>query len=135
MKIRMEVHDCVSFILVDSGNILLEKRSETKETDPGLIAIPGGHIEEGESKEQALIRELNEELNVFPESYGYLCSLYHPTTELQLIHYYVVTKWSGEMRVQEADEIVWYSSVSAPLSIEADQLALFEYQCRFSIYY
>ncbi len=124
----MEVTNCVSFLLVGDGKILLEKRSQNKETDPGLIAIPGGHIEAGENQEQALTRELKEELNFLPESYGYLCSLYHPTTELQLIHYYVVTRWRGEMKVQEADDVLWYSLTNAPLAIEVDQIALSEYQ-------
>jgi 8-oxo-dGTP diphosphatase len=123
----MEIHECVSFLLVDSGKVLLEKRSILKESDPGLITIPGGHIEQGESHTDALVRELEEELGIQPKSFGFLCSLYHITTELQLIHYYVVTSWSGEMKVLEADEISWYQINQAPVGIEADQVALSEY--------
>ncbi|MEZ9543757.1 NUDIX domain-containing protein, partial [Vibrio sp. 10N.286.48.C11] len=68
----MDVHECVSFILINESQVLLEKRSESKETDPGLITIPGGHIEHGENQVQALFRELKEELNVIPTDYMYL---------------------------------------------------------------
>ncbi|BDR16122.1 hypothetical protein VspSTUT11_40980 [Vibrio sp. STUT-A11] len=91
----MKVHECVSFILVKNSQILLETRAKDKDTDPGAIAIPGGHMEPGEDQTQTLFRELKEELNVTPQSFLYLCSLYHPTIELQLIHYYIVTEWEG----------------------------------------
>ena len=124
----MEIHECVSFLLVDRGKVLLEKRSLSKETDPGAIAIPGGHIERGESRVQALIRELKEELDITPIAHQYLCSLYHPTGELQLIHYYVIHSWRGDIRVLEADEVAWHPITSAPVGLAADKVALSEYQ-------
>lgn len=123
----MKVHPCVSFLLIKDNAVLLEKRSMSKDSDPGLITIPGGHIEAGESQEQALFRELEEELTVKPLSTTYLCSLYHPTTELQLIHYYVVTRWQGEIKAIEADEVFWRSIKGCELDIAADQIAVKEY--------
>ncbi|WP_435249052.1 NUDIX hydrolase [Vibrio sp. nBUS_14] len=122
----MDIHECVSFILLNESQVLLEKRSDSKDTDPGLITIPGGHIEQGENQIQALFRELNEELNVIPTEYTFLCSLYHPTKELQLIHYFVVTQWQGEITAQEADSIAWYPLNFSPVGISADGVALKE---------
>ncbi|EID4334236.1 TPA: NUDIX hydrolase [Vibrio parahaemolyticus] len=122
----MEANDCISFIMLNGSKVLLEKRSEQKETDPGLITIPGGHIEYGETQIQALFRELNEELNVIPTEYKYLCSLYHPTKELQLIHYFIVTNWSGDITAHEADEVKWYSLQTNQVGIAADSIALKE---------
>jgi mutator protein MutT len=124
----MKANECISFLLINDKNVLLERRSKNKKLDPGLIALPGGHIEAGENREQALNRELMEELNLVSESSAYLCSLYHPTTELQLIHYYVVSKWQGEMKVLEADEVAWFSIFDTPVEIEADKVALSEYR-------
>ncbi|MEZ8573602.1 NUDIX hydrolase [Vibrio splendidus] len=124
----MVVHECVSFLLVDNDSVLLERRSEQKETDAGKINIPGGHIDGDESQVQALFREVREELNVSPLSYKYLCSLYHTTSELQLIHYYFVESWNGEISAQEAESVHWYPLSSAPVDIEADSLALAEFQ-------
>ncbi|PMH06336.1 NUDIX hydrolase [Vibrio splendidus] len=122
----MDLHECVSFILLNESRVLLEKRSEFKETDPGLITIPGGHIEHGENPIQALFRELDEELNIVPSDYKYLCSLYHPTKELQLIHYFVVNQWEGEITAQEADSVAWYSLNTAKVGIAVDGVALKE---------
>ncbi|WP_172380288.1 NUDIX hydrolase [Vibrio sp. Vb339] len=122
----MDVHECVSFILLNESQVLLEKRCESKETDPGLITIPGGHIEHGENQVQTLFREIDEELNVVPIDYQYLCSLYHPTKELQLIHYFIVSEWKGDITAQEADDVKWYSLGSAPIDKAADGIALKE---------
>ncbi|UTV30541.1 NUDIX hydrolase [Photobacterium atrarenae] len=124
----MKAHECVSFLLIEDGKLLLEKRAEDKATDPGLNAIPGGHIERGESQIQALFREVKEELDVTPKTYQFLCSLYHPTKELQLIHYYVVNAWEGALRSLEAETVEWYPVSAAPIDIRADQVALCEYQ-------
>nr|WP_321273930.1 NUDIX domain-containing protein [uncultured Vibrio sp.] len=122
----MKVHECVSFILVKNSQILLETRAKDKDTDPGAIAIPGGHMEPGEDQTQTLFRELKEELNVTPQSFLYLCSLYHPTIELQLIHYYIVTEWEGGLECYEADSIDWYTPNNAPVGTEVDRIALQE---------
>ena len=71
----MEVHECVSFILVKGDQVLLETRSKGKDSDPGMIAIPGGHMEKGESQPMTLLRELDEELNIKPQRSG-ICVLY-----------------------------------------------------------
>ncbi len=125
--LNMQVHECVSFLLILNGKILLEKRSKNKVCDPNLIAIPGGHIEENESQEVALVREITEELGIVPETYNYLCSLYHPTTELQLIHYYVVSLWSGDISALEADEVYWSSFSEIKVDTDVDKIAISEY--------
>ncbi len=124
----MKVFECVSFMLLKDEEVLLETRAKDKATDPGAIAIPGGHMEQGETQQQALFRELEEELNVIPQSFVYLCSLYHPTTELQLIHYYVVSDWQGEIECHEAESVDWYSPVDSPVGTEVDRVALKELQ-------
>jgi 8-oxo-dGTP diphosphatase len=123
----MRVHECVCFMFIDGDTVLLEKRTKDKACDPDIIAIPGGHMELGESQQQTLVREVIEELNVVPERYHYLCSLYHPTSELQLLHYYVVTQWRGDIAPSEADEVYWSTLHSAPVDTDADRVALTEY--------
>jgi len=51
-------------IVIKDGKILLMRR---KKNDAEYYAIPGGHIESGESPEIAAIRELKEETNLDAE--------------------------------------------------------------------
>lgn len=123
----MIVHECVAFILIDDGKVLLEQRSLYQGSGSALLNIPGGHIETGEDQVTALARELTEELTVQLESHQFLCSLYYPATELQLIHYYVVTKWSGVIQALEAEAVYWHEIADAPLKGDTDKIALSEY--------
>ena len=51
-----------AIIVNDRQEILIGQRPEGKDL-AGLWEFPGGKIEEGESKEEALVREIKEELN------------------------------------------------------------------------
>lgn len=99
---------CVCFLLLRDGHVLLERRRQDKAVDPGLIMVPGGHMEAGETHLQTLLREVREELGIEPVNVAYVCSLLHPTTELQLLHYYRVTSWQGEPVALEAEELIWF---------------------------
>jgi len=123
----LKVHECVAFILIDDGKVLLEQRAPHEGRGSGLLNIPGGHIETGENQVTALARELKEELNLELKSQQFLCSLYYPAAELQLIHYYVVTKWSGVIQALEAEAVHWHEISEVPLKGDTDKIALSEY--------
>ena len=120
--------ECVAFMLIADHQILVEKRSETKQLLPGAIAIPGGHLEEGESVEAALVRELREELNITPHEFSYVCTLLHQAEELRRIHYFVVERWVGDISALEAESLRWIplDDLSA-LDLEIDVLAVERY--------
>lgn len=81
------------------GRIFICKRSKTKKMFPDRYELVGGHIDQGEQPEEALVREIKEEIDldvivgapvyVFTEQVGekfymeavYLCSLKNPTDE------------------------------------------------------
>jgi 8-oxo-dGTP diphosphatase len=48
----------------ENGKILILKRSTTSKTNPGKWELPGGKVDQGESFDQALIREVYEETNL-----------------------------------------------------------------------
>lgn len=50
--------------IIKNNKILLQKRQNTGYCD-GMYCLPGGHVENGETQIEALIRELNEELNLY----------------------------------------------------------------------
>jgi 8-oxo-dGTP diphosphatase len=99
--------DCVTFILVRDGRVLAERRKLTKTLDPGALALPGGHVEPGESLEAALARELMEELGIVATRSRYLCMLPHYSDVLRRLHYFVIDAWTGGIANHEAESLHW----------------------------
>ena len=122
---RRAIADCVDGILVESGKFLVEKRRDDDDADPGLIELPGGHVNPGETLEDALRREMKEELGIDVEKAKLVQkSLYTATSgERQRIHYFHVEKWNGRIRSTEAERVYWESEVSN-LSIIPDRRAV-----------
>ena len=48
---RKRTAECVSGVLISDGAVLVEKRRADDDADPGLVLLPGGHVEVGESLE------------------------------------------------------------------------------------
>lgn len=78
---------------------------------PNLWEFPGGKIEEGESHEIALIREIQEELNIEIEVGENVEDTYfeYENFTIQLTSYFASVK-SGEMKATEHAELRWVTS-------------------------
>lgn len=120
----METVDTVAFILVRDGKILVEKRRMDKETDPGKVVIPGGHVEDGETHEEALKRELLEELGVTCNDFTFIARMPCETeTEIQMNHWYLCNNWKGTPASTEAEEI-YYISYPEELDLPNDRTVI-----------
>ena len=111
---RGTIADCVDGILVKGRKFLVERRRDDDDADPGLIEIPGGHVNPDETLEDALRREMKEELGIDVEKAKLIQrSLYRATNgERQRIHYFHVEKWKGGIRSTEAERVYWESEIS-----------------------
>jgi 8-oxo-dGTP diphosphatase len=100
----------VSIALIDSNNkILISKRPDKKHLS-GFWEFPGGKVEKNETPENAIIREVKEELNVdinnkciAPLSFS---EFDYKKFQLLLL-LYVCRRWEGEPQSMEKNEIKW----------------------------
>jgi 8-oxo-dGTP diphosphatase len=114
----METHHvCVGGVLVKEGHILLGHRSPNRALYPNVWDVFGGHVEANETPEDALIRELKEELGVEPKQWSYLDTITANTgNDVIESRIYVVTDWHGAPTNQQPEEhamIQWFSLQSA----------------------
>ena len=114
---------CACAILYRERKILLGRRSPYREFYPNVWDLIGGHCENRESPEQALLRELKEELDITPTKFREIEVLDEPNVEAYgeyQYYVYLVTDWNGVPRnhqPQEHSEVQWFS-VEEALGLE-----------------
>jgi 8-oxo-dGTP diphosphatase len=100
----------VACALVDPDNrILIAQRPEGKSL-AGLWEFPGGKVDAGESPEEALIRELREELGVETKTacLAPLTFASHNYDDFHLLMpLYVCRRWTGFPRSLEGQNLKW----------------------------
>ena len=99
--------------LVDKdGRILIAKRPFGKSM-AGLWEFPGGKVEFGETPEQALVRELSEELDIktWNSCLAPLTFASHSYEEFHLLMpLFICRKWEGIIKPKEKQKLKWVYS-------------------------
>lgn len=95
-------------ILKDDGRVLAARRSSSMDL-PGKWEFPGGKVEPGETPEEALIREINEELGILVRISRAMPAHVHHYREksIKLIPF-VCSVISGEVRLKEHQSWSWF---------------------------
>ena len=111
--------------LIRDGRVLLAHRHPLRRWYPDCWDLVGGHIEPGESPEQAVIRECLEELGV---------RIFNPrplpmtfTNPGITMNAFVVTHWQGNpvnAAPDEHDQLVWFTPADLPHLKLADPAVL-----------
>ena len=127
------MRNVVNALLLREGSVLLARRSPHRKAYPGLWSFPGGHVEAGETLEQALTREASEEVNVAPVIYSAVARIADPNTTSEPItyHMYAVREWRGEPSIinDEHTELRWFTFEEAKA---LPDLALEDYRLLFN---
>lgn len=101
---RVEV---VAAIIVNNGKLLLAQRPPQGD-QAGLWEFPGGKIEPGETQQQALQRELHEELGINAQPESYVTSNSHPVNgRLIQLHGWYVPCFTGTPVNRHHTALVW----------------------------
>jgi 8-oxo-dGTP diphosphatase len=101
------VVDVAVGVLMQGEEFLLTSRPEGK-VYAGYWEFPGGKLEAGESVEQALRRELQEELGIIigPAQVWKTQMVDYPHALVRL-HFCKVWDWQGELQMREAQSHAW----------------------------
>jgi 8-oxo-dGTP diphosphatase len=100
----------VACALLDAdGRILIAQRPPGKSM-AGLWEFPGGKVEAGETPEETLIRELDEELGITVREacLAPLAFASHAYPDFHLLMpLYVCRRWEGTVTAREAQQLAW----------------------------
>lgn len=97
----------VGVILGPDGRVLLGQRPDDKPW-PGWWELPGGKIEAGESIQEALHRELQEELGIeVTHSSPWVTYVHEYPKTIVRLAFCKVTAWKGEPRGLENQALAW----------------------------
>jgi 8-oxo-dGTP diphosphatase len=77
----------------------------------GWWEFPGGKVEAGETPQQALVRELQEELGIDVEcAYPWIMREHVYEHAHVRLHFFRVTEWRGELRDLQHDQLAWQTA-------------------------
>jgi len=104
---RQVVDVAVGVLIRPDGDFLLTSRPAGK-VYAGYWEFPGGKFEAGETVEQALSRELFEELGLHTQQIEpWRQELVDYPHALVRLHFCKVWQWSGELQMREAQSFAW----------------------------
>jgi 8-oxo-dGTP diphosphatase len=104
----MKVIEVVAAIIVNNNFILTTKRGYGPFVD--MWEFPGGKIELGESQEEALHREIMEELMIEIRIQEYFCTVDYDYPDFHLtMHCYICRMLSGTLTLLEHKDARWLS--------------------------
>ena len=104
------VHVAVGVIVNAQQQILIALRPDDSHQG-GLWEFPGGKVEQGETIQQALIRELQEELGIVAQRFAALTEIHHDYGD-KAVHLDVwwVHEFSGEPQGREGQPLQWLAA-------------------------
>jgi 8-oxo-dGTP diphosphatase len=116
---RLKLIASVYLILIRDGKILLLRRANTGYED-GNFSLPAGHLEEGESVREGVIREIREEIAIILDAENLHVShvMHRKKTDHQRIDFFITTEhFDGEPKNAEpekCDDLSWFPLDNLP---------------------
>ncbi len=108
----------VAVLQQTDGSFLLSSRPEGKPY-AGYWEFPGGKLEEGESVEQALKRELAEELDIqITQAHPWFSFIMRYTHATVRLHTWRVREWQGELRGLEGQQFIFQQLQQLPAQLD-----------------
>jgi len=118
----LEAVGVVVGIVVKGNKFLVERRRWDETVDPGIVCLPAGHVKPNEGLEDALKREMTEELGIQVNEMKFVCKNFYVASngERQHAYCYLVTEYEGKPVCKAAKEIFWEEDINN-MSLEVDR--------------
>ncbi len=124
MKIRHGIVCAAYLVLLKENKVLLLRRFNTGYED-GNYSLPAGHVEEGESVSDTMIREAKEEIdiNIKKEDIPLSHTMHRLKTDKndeRLDFFFTCKKWDGEIKnlePQKCDDLSWFDINDLPKNV------------------
>ena len=113
-------HRVVSGMLTQGDRVLMCHRRADRAWYPDVWDFPGGHLEDGETHQAALTRELREELGIESDGEGTFVARWVAADLSEDITFLHVHDWRGDLvnlAPDEHDDLAWFTLAEA-LSLE-----------------
>lgn len=97
----------VGIVFDKQKKLLIAQRPKGKHL-AGLWEFPGGKVEQGESKESALIRELDEEIGIIPTDYDFIKEIQYEYDDTHVtLLVFKIHEFQGHAKGLERQAIKW----------------------------
>ena len=109
---RTNAIEVVAAVIFREGKVLCVQRDKHEKEYVSLKwEFPGGKVEVGESREEALVREIEEELVVEIHELQYLTTVEHSYPDFHLtMHAYTCALKAGEVELREHLGLKWLAA-------------------------
>ncbi len=140
---RQKFLSAVYIVIIENEKVLLQKRQGTKYWN-GYLALPAGHLDEGENVYDAVIREAKEELSIDIEINNIVDTFAVNRTNNGLLPpyfdvYFVIKNYKGTIKINEPNkclELKWVDVNNLPndmIDYEKDAIKKWQDNIRFSV--
>jgi 8-oxo-dGTP diphosphatase len=102
-------------VIQRNGQVLVGQRRQ-RDRHPLKWEFPGGKVEPGETPQQALVRELHEELHIDAEVGSELARYEYDYPSGSRVHllFFAIREFAGEPKARVFEQICWIDLLSLP---------------------
>ena len=108
-------------ILIAKGKVLLSRRFQTGYMD-GYYSLPAGHVDEGETLEDCLVREFYEEIGIRikKKEIELVHMMHRQEKDTRLDFFYTTKNYTGKIKNTEpekCDDLKWFKLNQLPSNV------------------
>lgn len=116
---RFKLRVAVYIFIIKENKILLGRRFNTGWQD-GSYGLPSGHLEDGESLTDAVLRETKEETGIEAKAEDVKFAHVMHRKSIYIDFFFLAKQWSGEPQILEkdkCDDLQWFNLDELPENI------------------